>query len=104
MNKNKIIFALTNLNLEDAEIKLGDLIVGLKASLLKKNIDNMSAKEIIQELIDIRQIAREDGQYVISDDIRERLKRCDVILKDRNKTTTWEVVQNKEKINESPNH
>ena len=98
MNKDKIILVLKNLNPKDAEIQLGDLIVELKGFLLSENADNMSPEKIIQELIEIRQVARESGQYEFADSIRERLLRCNIVLKDRSDLTTWQV---KEKHNEN---
>lgn len=49
--------------------------------------------ELIELLVDLRQKAREDGQYQIADRVRSRLEELGIVLEDRPDGTTWRLKQ-----------
>ncbi len=49
------------------------------------------ASRLIQVLADVRQRAREAGQYELADEVRSRLAELGIVLEDRREGTTWRV-------------
>ncbi len=47
--------------------------------------------ELVQLLVEVRQKAREAGQYAIGDEVRRRLADLGIVLEDRPEGTTWRV-------------
>ncbi len=49
------------------------------------------ASRLIEVLADVRQRAREAGQYELADEVRSRLAELGIVLEDRREGTTWRV-------------
>ena len=53
---------------------------------------NLSPKEVIQKIIDIRKIARDNKDWAKSDEIRDILLKFNIQLKDSKEGTTWQIL------------
>lgn len=53
---------------------------------------NLSPKEVIQKIIDIRKIARDNKDWAKSDEIRDMLLKFNIQLKDSKEGTTWQIL------------
>jgi cysteinyl-tRNA synthetase len=69
-------------------VRLADLL-GL--SLEEKRADRELETDLIQLLVDVRQRAREKGQYSLADEVRLRLGELGIALEDRPEGTTWRI-------------
>ncbi len=72
-----------------------DTLVGL-AAILGLSLDERRAErgltaELIELLVELRQKAREAGQYEIADAVRSRLGELGIMLEDRVEGTTWRL-------------
>jgi cysteinyl-tRNA synthetase len=69
--------------------------VGLAAllglSLEEARVARGLTTELIQLLVELRQTARETGQYGIADAVRSRLAELGIVLEDRPDGTTWRL-------------
>ena len=73
----------------------GDTLVGL-AGVLGLSLEEASmprglTADLIQLLVELRQKAREAGQYEIADEVRSRLAGLGIVLEDRQGETTWRL-------------
>jgi len=70
---------------------------GTVLGLLPKNIDSISAGNdvnldgVMQVLIDLRNQARKNKNFALADEIRDKLARQGIIIKDTPKGTEWEM-------------
>jgi len=71
--------------------EIGDTVLGIIPESLDTTspIDGMIDANLIQLLIDIRQEARKQKQFVLSDMIRDRLKELGILLEDTKEGTNW---------------
>ncbi|UCC68895.1 MAG: cysteine--tRNA ligase, partial [Armatimonadota bacterium] len=72
-----------------------DTLVGL-AGVLGLGLEEASiprglTTDLIQLLVELRQKAREAGQYEIADEVRSRLAGLGIVLEDRQDETTWRL-------------
>jgi cysteinyl-tRNA synthetase len=72
-----------------------ETLVGLSAvlglSLAEARTDHGLEEDLIQLLVDVRQRAREKGQYAIADEVRSRLAELGVALEDRPEGPSWRI-------------
>jgi cysteinyl-tRNA synthetase len=72
-----------------------EALVGLAAllglSLEEARVARGLTTELIQLLVELRQTARETGQYGIADAVRSRLGELGIVLEDRPDGTTWRL-------------
>jgi cysteinyl-tRNA synthetase len=63
----------------------------LGIGLEEEHVDREMEADLIQLLVDVRQRAREKGQYAIADEVRSRLSELGIALEDRGEGTTWRI-------------
>jgi cysteinyl-tRNA synthetase len=72
-----------------------EALVGLAAlvglSLEEGRVARGLTTELVQLLVELRQMARETGQYGIADAVRSRLAELGIVLEDRPEGTTWRL-------------
>ena len=57
------------------------------------NLDkNLDSKELIEEIIKIRTLARDNKDWAKSDEIRDKLLEHKIQLKDGKNGTTWQII------------
>ena len=71
-----------------SELALAD-VLGL--SLAEARLDRGLEFELVQLLVEVREKAREGGQYELADVVRDRLGQIGIMLEDRPEGTTWRV-------------
>jgi len=77
--------------LGEARATLVALTEVLGLSLAEAQLTRGLEFELVQLLVEVRQKAREAGQYAIGDDVRRRLADLGIVLEDRPEGTTWRV-------------
>jgi cysteinyl-tRNA synthetase len=68
---------------------MGD-ILGLFQGRERKLEDK--TEELIQILIEVRNILRQEKKWTLADNIRERLQKLGIYLEDERDRTTWRLV------------
>jgi len=69
---------------------------GLDEDALKKlaaeyNVEGKTGEEIVEKLLAIRKKAREEKNYKVADEIREKLKKVGIEIEDVGKETKWRI-------------
>ena len=79
-------------DLKDIKIKLSEFVfdvLGLEKN--KSKTDNNKIKSVIEILIELRDKARNDKNFELSDKIRDDLKNAGIILNDNNGKTDFTI-------------
>ncbi len=78
-------------DLSGARDALMSLCAVLGLSLTEARVERGLEEDLIQLLLDVRQKAREKGEYGLADEVRSRLAELGVALEDRPEGTTWRI-------------
>lgn len=71
--------------------KLGEDVLGIVDLSQKQTFDEKLIDELLQIIINIRNIARQEKRFDIADKIRDDLKKLNIELEDKRGTTTYKI-------------